>query len=100
MTLEQLLRDTGDYCHTFPSGAKQVFAKFGKEAVYYRLSDYLVSSRVSGPSMILVSKLTKKCRMMGLNHDLSTGLHITGFSVSVGEQSNLGGNHGETIQKT
>ncbi len=52
MTLQTLLERTGDYSQPYgKSGAVQVF---GNDWRYYRLADYVVSSAVSGPSIVLV----------------------------------------------
>lgn len=56
MTLNELLEMTQDHCHTFDSGAKQVRVNPGKNAAYFDLDDYVVSSCVSGPSLILIER--------------------------------------------
>lgn len=54
MTLTELLSETHDHHVTLKTGAIMVFARDGRQ--YYDLSDYVVSSAVSGPSLILVPR--------------------------------------------
>lgn len=61
MTLEQLLEQTGHPNQPLGDrGAIQVFHHRpytpDMNWLYYRLSDYVVSSSVSGPSLILIPK--------------------------------------------
>ena len=58
MTLEEVLQMTGDDTKPYGSGfgVIQVFnnSEYGPE--YYHLSDYVVTSHASGPSLILVPR--------------------------------------------
>lgn len=53
LTLAKLLAQTGDYQQPYPSGAIQVFST---DRRYWALSDFVVSSAVSGPSIVLVPR--------------------------------------------
>ncbi len=58
MTLTALLRLTGDHSQPFGNrGAVQVFNRSEQGWKYYRLSDYVVTSAVSGPSIVLVPRV-------------------------------------------
>ncbi len=54
MTLRTLLSITNDSYRKLDSGAYQVFCHAAKP--YYRVADYVVTSAVSGPSLILVPR--------------------------------------------
>ena len=54
--LLQVLEETEDAVITLKGGAKQVFITNKTVRAYYELSDYIVSSMVSGPSLILVKR--------------------------------------------
>ena len=55
--LQRLLDQTGDHAQPFgKAGAVQVFNRTEDSWRYYRLSDYVVSSAVSGPSIVLVPR--------------------------------------------
>lgn len=53
MTLHELLAETGDASQLIGLSGIQVF---GTDPRYFRLTDYLVSSAISGPSYVLVSR--------------------------------------------
>ncbi len=53
-TLLDLLAETHDTAVHDPGGSVQVF---GRDPRYWRLSDFLVSSAVSGPSLIMVPRV-------------------------------------------
>lgn len=54
MTLAKLLERTGHYSQPIGSrGCRQVF---GKGPEYFRLIDYVVTSAISGPSLILTPR--------------------------------------------
>ena len=55
-TLKTLLAETGDGFKKLDTGAYQVFSRSALGWKYYRLHDYVVSSAVSGPSLILVPR--------------------------------------------
>ena len=55
MTLRALLRRTGD--HSQPYGDRDAVQVFGNGWQYYRLADYVVTSAVSGPSIVLVPRV-------------------------------------------
>ncbi len=58
MTLRALLRQTRDHHQSFGDrGAVQVFNRTDQGWRYYRLSDYVVTSAVSGPSIVLVPRV-------------------------------------------
>lgn len=54
LTLNEVLKVTGDACTRLNNGCVQVFIHFSRP--YYDLSDYTVSSAVSGPSLMMVPK--------------------------------------------
>lgn len=54
VTLKQTLEITNDGYRKLESGAYQVFYSVAKS--YFGLSDYVVTSAVSGPSLILVPR--------------------------------------------
>ncbi len=55
MTLRTLLEQTGH--HSQPFGNRGAVQVFGSDWRYYRLSDYVVTSAVSGPSLVLVPRV-------------------------------------------
>ena len=55
MTLVTLLEQTGH--RSQPIGDRDAIQVFGNGWQYYRLSDYLVTSAVSGPSIVLVPRV-------------------------------------------
>ena len=57
--LEDILAATGDATVVLKTGAVQVFpriGKFGTAGRYYHLTDYVVSSAIGGPSLILAPR--------------------------------------------
>jgi len=56
MTLKEYLKNTGLCSITLKTSAVQVFTRKGAEYGLYHLEDYVVSSAVSGPSVILVKR--------------------------------------------
>ena len=54
MKLRELLAETNDCSIHAETGSVQVF-NWSRDPRYYRLSDFRVSSAVSGPSIILVA---------------------------------------------
>lgn len=55
MKFNEILALTNDYHITLPSGAVLVYCK-GNGAKYFRLIDYVVSSAVSGPALVMVRR--------------------------------------------
>ena len=76
MTLRALLSQTGDHSQAFGNrGAVQVFNRSEQGWQYYRLSDYVVTSAVSGPSIVLVPREPSVLdRRRGLDGDTLLGV--------------------------
>ena len=55
MKLQTLLEQTGH--HSQPYGDRGAVQVFGNGWRYYRLADYVVTSAVSGPSLVLVPRV-------------------------------------------
>ncbi len=76
MTLRTLLEQTGHHSQAFGDrGAVQVF---GNGWEYYRLSDCVVTSAVSGPSIVLVPREPVLGRHRGLDGDTLLGVAPAG----------------------
>ena len=56
MTLKEYISRTGLVTITLKTGAIQAFTRCTNEWALYHLDDYVVSSAVSGPSVILVKR--------------------------------------------
>lgn len=54
MTLQETIDKTGAARNDINEGVAQVFPKMCDRQVFYRLSDYVVSSSVSRPSLIML----------------------------------------------
>ena len=73
MRLQTLLERTGD--HSQPFGDRGAVQVFGNGWRYYRLSDYVVTSAVSGPSLVLAPREPSVLdRSRGLGGDTLLGV--------------------------
>ena len=54
MTLEELLKETGEYSQAHPWGGFQIFVSDKNRAKYFSLSDYTVVASLAGPSLHLM----------------------------------------------